>query len=173
MLVREGQVQIKTTRPTNEFIEKYPNRIEYIQNNTKIQNNKLTLKILFNYDFKVYNPDIVMEITYDKIITFLKTKKYIIDNTTCKYHAMITYTSCHILNHLFEMYGETFFVPLQKPSWNINKNNTIIEICIYHNNKVYEIMKLTDDDSMINMPIIGRERYAELCSFDHNVVSLF
>lgn len=76
------------------------------------------------------------------------------------YLNIIHYGNEIIKTHLEEQ-NIKFFVPLQPPSYDIDINNNIIEICYYHNQDKYDMMYMEDED-WINVQIIGRGKLEEL-----------
>lgn len=71
----------------------------------------------------------------------------------------------HFGNEIIEKYLEEqdikFFVPFQPPTYDIDIDNNVIEICYYHDQDKYNIMYMEDED-WVNVQIIGRDLLEEL-----------
>ena len=136
------------------FNNKYKKRIEDLNNNC---DDETIIDIYLNIRRENFNMELVKSFELKNIA---KNE----DNILLDILQYINFNE-YIGNYLLTKYDITFFVPLQPLTYDIKNNR--VEICYYHDDVKYGLMKVTKDDELIGVPQIGREELETLYVIDY------
>ena len=137
---------------------RYKKRIEDLNNNC---NDETIIDIYLNISRENFNMELVKSFEYKNMS---KTGKNILLDILSNSHEYVN-------NYLLTKHNITFFVPSQPSSYDIKKNR--VEICYYHDNVKYSLMKITEDDDLIGVPNIGRKELEILYMIDYAYIPIF